>query len=121
MLNGILQPGETCTYTVDFVPRAHIAYAGNATFSDNDYYLYYPYFAQEMIPLSGLGFTGDAMRATMRITPDSVKAGLGVSMAITVADTSVSSAAPAGDVTVNDTVGSTTTTLNEGGPITLNH
>jgi hypothetical protein len=118
-IGGVIPAGKSCTFSFSFVPQAQKYYVQEAAVSDDDLDHFYPNPELDSIPLIGQGIDADMTRTTMRPSSNPIQAGLGETLIVTVTDTTSPSQTPSGAVTVTDTIGSTTTSLNGGAPITL--
>jgi len=109
----------TCILGIQFAPQSAGIFSGSTlVLTDNNLNVA---SATQSIGLSGTGVTApaDATSMVVAVSPGAVTAAQSVTITATVTDTTNSGTTPAGTVTFTDTVGSTTTNLNGGLPVSL--
>jgi sugar lactone lactonase YvrE len=114
-----LLQGTICDVSVEFNPQSVGSLTAGITVTNNA--LNVPGSTQQ-VSVSGTSFNpGDTTSTAVLISPTTLVRGQPATITATVSDTTSghTSTHPTGSVTITDTVGSTTTTLNSGSPVTL--
>jgi sugar lactone lactonase YvrE len=109
--------GASCNLSIDFHPTAAGTFTESFVLANNSLNIS-P--ATQSIGLSGTGAAlGDTTATAVTVSPSAIYSGQTVTVTATVADSTNGSATPTGSVTFTDAVGSTTTSLNSGNPVSM--
>jgi sugar lactone lactonase YvrE len=114
-----LLPGTVCDVSVNFTPQSAGSLSAGVSVTNNTLNVT---GSTEQISVSGTGLnSNDSTATTLTTSPTSLVFGQSVTITATVADTATghSSNSPSGSVSFTDTVGSTVTSLNNGGSVNL--
>ena len=109
--------GASCNLSIDFQPTAAGTFTESFVLANNSLNIS-P--ATQSIGLLGTGAAlGDTTATAVTVSPGTIYSGQTVTVTATVADSTNGGATPTGNVTLTDTVGSTTTSLNSGNPVSM--